>query len=164
MCSLECYFGVYFPRCCATGEINTIITLSWAHKQFATRVHTLFYIYAIFCHMGPWYMQYSIIWDHDICNIISYGTMIYMQHSIIWDNDICNILSCGTMIYAIFCHMGPWYVQCSIIWGHDIRKPSCNLLLQMIHCAAICQVFTLRDKLGKTFPQSFHKTVINQGK
>ena len=40
--SLECYFGVYFPRCCATREINTKITLSWAHKQFATRVHTLF--------------------------------------------------------------------------------------------------------------------------
>ena len=41
--SNECYFGVYFPRCCATREINTKITLSWAHKQFATRVHTLFY-------------------------------------------------------------------------------------------------------------------------
>ena len=45
MRSLECYFGVYFLRCCATREINTKITLSWTHKQFATRVHTLFYIY-----------------------------------------------------------------------------------------------------------------------
>ena len=44
MRSLECYFGLYFPRCCTTREINTKITLSWAHKQFATRVHTLFYI------------------------------------------------------------------------------------------------------------------------
>ena len=44
MRSLECYFGVYFPRCCATREINIKITLSWAHKQFATRVHTLFYM------------------------------------------------------------------------------------------------------------------------
>ena len=44
MHSLECYFGVYFPRCCATREINTKITLLWAHKQFATRVHTLFYM------------------------------------------------------------------------------------------------------------------------
>ena len=44
MRSLECYFGVYFPSCCATREINTKITLSWAHKQFATRVHTLFSI------------------------------------------------------------------------------------------------------------------------
>ena len=43
--ALECYFGVYFPRCCATREINTKITLSWAHKKFPTRVHTLFYIY-----------------------------------------------------------------------------------------------------------------------
>ena len=44
MRSLECYLGIYFPRCCATLEINTKITLSSAHKQFATRVHTLFYI------------------------------------------------------------------------------------------------------------------------
>ena len=45
MRSLECYFGVCFPRCLATREINTKITLSWAHKQFATRIHTLFYMY-----------------------------------------------------------------------------------------------------------------------
>ena len=31
-------FWCYFPRCCATREINTKITLSWVHKQFATRV------------------------------------------------------------------------------------------------------------------------------
>ena len=43
MRSLECYFGVYFPSCAATREINTKITLEWAYKQFATRVHTLFY-------------------------------------------------------------------------------------------------------------------------
>ena len=39
MRSREGYFGVYFPSC----EINTKITLEWAHKQFVTRVHTLFY-------------------------------------------------------------------------------------------------------------------------
>ena len=39
---LECYFGVYFPRCCATREKNTKITLAWAHKQFTTQVHTLY--------------------------------------------------------------------------------------------------------------------------
>ena len=42
--SLECYFGIFFPRCFATREINTKITLSWALKQFVTRVHTLFSI------------------------------------------------------------------------------------------------------------------------
>ena len=56
MRSLECYFGVYFPRCCATREINTKITLLWAHKQFATRVHTLY----IFMYM------ISVIW----CQIV----------------------------------------------------------------------------------------------
>ena len=42
MHSLECYVGAFFPRCCTTREINTKITLSWAYKQFVTRVHTLF--------------------------------------------------------------------------------------------------------------------------
>ena len=42
--SLECYFWIYFPRCFATREINTKITLSWPLKQFVTRVHTLFSI------------------------------------------------------------------------------------------------------------------------
>ena len=37
------YFGVYFPSCEATREINTKITLEWAQKRFVTRVHTLFY-------------------------------------------------------------------------------------------------------------------------
>ena len=37
------YFGVYFPSCEATGEMNTKITPEWAQKQFVTRVHTLFY-------------------------------------------------------------------------------------------------------------------------
>ena len=37
----KCYFGVEFPRCFTTREINTTITLSWALKQFVTQVHTL---------------------------------------------------------------------------------------------------------------------------
>ena len=40
--SLECYFGVHFPCCFATQEINTKTTLSWALKQFVTRAHTSF--------------------------------------------------------------------------------------------------------------------------
>ena len=46
MPSLGCYFGVYFPRRFASRKINTKITLSWTHEQFATRVHSLFYIQA----------------------------------------------------------------------------------------------------------------------
>ena len=45
MRSLECYFGIYFHRCCATREMNTKTTLSWAHKPFATGVHKLFSLY-----------------------------------------------------------------------------------------------------------------------
>ena len=44
MRSWEGYFDVYFPSCAATREINTKITLEWAHKQFVTRVHTLIYL------------------------------------------------------------------------------------------------------------------------
>ena len=43
MRSREGYVGVYFPSCTATREINTKITLGWAHKQFVTRVHILSY-------------------------------------------------------------------------------------------------------------------------
>ena len=41
--SREGYFGVYFPSCEATREINIQITLEWAQKRFVTRVHALFY-------------------------------------------------------------------------------------------------------------------------
>ena len=41
--SREGYFGVYFPSCEATREINTKITLEWVQKRFVTRVYTLFY-------------------------------------------------------------------------------------------------------------------------
>ena len=43
--ALECYFGIYFPRCFATREVNTKITLSWALERFVTRVQTLFSMY-----------------------------------------------------------------------------------------------------------------------
>ena len=36
-------FGVYLPSCIATREIKTKMTFEWAHQQFVTRVHTLFY-------------------------------------------------------------------------------------------------------------------------
>ena len=44
--SLECQFGIYFPRCFATRKLITKIILSWALKQFVTRVHTLFSIWS----------------------------------------------------------------------------------------------------------------------
>ena len=41
---LEFYFGIFFPRCFVTREINNKITLSWALNRFVTRLHTLFSI------------------------------------------------------------------------------------------------------------------------
>ena len=43
MRSLEGYFGVYFEICAAARAMNTKITLKCAHKEFVTRVHTIFY-------------------------------------------------------------------------------------------------------------------------
>ena len=41
----ELYFGVLYPRCYTTREINTKIILWWAHKQSGTPAHTLFSMY-----------------------------------------------------------------------------------------------------------------------
>ena len=48
-------FGVYFPRCFTTQEINTKINLSWALKQFVTRVHTLFTLSSVI--LPTWYAR-----------------------------------------------------------------------------------------------------------
>ena len=37
------HFGVYFPSWEVYREVNTNISLGWAHKQFITTIHTLFY-------------------------------------------------------------------------------------------------------------------------
>ena len=69
--SLECYFCVYFPRCFATREINTKITLSWAPKQFVTRVHTLFSI------SWPNHKQWLILHTFDFM-MITKSSQIYV--------------------------------------------------------------------------------------
>ena len=47
MRSLECYFGVYFPRCCATREINTKIALSWPTAKTVRHASTYIILYVI---------------------------------------------------------------------------------------------------------------------
>ena len=61
--SLECYFGVYSPRCCTTRKMNTKITPSWAHKQFATPVHKLFSMSALLseCIIATWHGMLSVL-------------------------------------------------------------------------------------------------------
>ena len=60
--SREGYFGVYFPSCEATREINIKITLVWVQKQLDTRIHTLFY----FLHdiNNPYMMIKTTIFTH----------------------------------------------------------------------------------------------------
>ena len=52
-CAHSSVILVFVPRCFGTREINTKITISWALKQFVTRVHTLFSIYVM---MSSWLM------------------------------------------------------------------------------------------------------------
>ena len=55
----EGYFGVYFPSCEATREINIKIALEWAHKEFITRVETLFH-FTLWCHKYiTWHINYG---------------------------------------------------------------------------------------------------------
>ena len=67
----------------ATQEINTKITLSWALKQFVTRVHTLFSINASFTAdtfdgVG-FYKTHSInIYLHESNTSLSFDVYIYM--------------------------------------------------------------------------------------
>ena len=41
--SREGYYGIYFPSCEATREINIKITLEWAQKRFVKRDYEIFY-------------------------------------------------------------------------------------------------------------------------
>ena len=79
MCSWEGYFGVYFPPCAAKREINTKITLEWAHKQFVTRVHTLFY----FLHdiMNPKMTLKTRILTHHPPVSLARFTLCWWRHS-----------------------------------------------------------------------------------
>ena len=43
--SLECYFGVYYPRCFTTREINAKITLSWALKTRHSSTYIILYVF-----------------------------------------------------------------------------------------------------------------------
>ena len=73
--TLERYFGVYFPRCCATRELNPKITLSITHKQVATRVHTLFYIF----------MRRTRLLEGSLLSPLIYGaTLKHMGKYIMW--------------------------------------------------------------------------------
>ena len=91
LCSLECYFGVYFPSCEAMREISTKMTLSWAQKQFGSQVHTLFSIYAhkrcfIVC---PWR------WDIKGVSVVQNPTFIlYFTLSY-----ILYVISCYLLCY-----------------------------------------------------------------
>ena len=79
MRSREGYFGVYFPSCAATREINTKITLEWACKQFVTRVHTLLY----FLHdiTNTWTTIKTKIFTHRPRGSLAQSTFCWWRHN-----------------------------------------------------------------------------------
>ena len=79
MYSREGYFGVYFPSCAATREINTIITLEWVHKQFVTRVHTSFnFLHDI---TNPLNDAKTKIFTHNPCVSLACITLCWWRHN-----------------------------------------------------------------------------------
>ena len=95
LCSLMCYFGVYFPRCFTSREINTKITFSWALKQFVIHVYTSFSIrldrvnslrlrYAIWCHFT--HQHQTITWTN--VEFLSVGPSGIYLRTFSWDLDI----------------------------------------------------------------------------
>ena len=81
MCSLECYFAVYFPGC--SGEHT--------HKQYPTPVHILFSIWAVwvFLTVFSYPMQLGCKWGlvpkktQTVIKLIIYG-----DHIIISSNNV----------------------------------------------------------------------------
>ena len=80
----EWYFGVYFRSC------------EWAHKQFVTRVHTLFY----FLHdiMNPFMTIKPTIFTHRPCVSLAQFSVCWWRHNQFlmmsqW-SDNCDMITC----------------------------------------------------------------------
>ena len=78
MCSRDGYFGVYFLSRATSREINTKITLDWAHKQFITKVHALFYYY-LHDITYPKIMLKTRIFTHHPCVSLTRLTLMMSQ-------------------------------------------------------------------------------------
>ena len=95
MCSLECYFGIHFPRYCTTREINTKITFSWAHKQFG---HASTYIIQyIYIHI----YIYIYYWVSKIKKQSHRWNKLQQQHLQIEKSNINSLISQHTASIAV---------------------------------------------------------------
>ena len=85
--SLKYHVGVYSPRYFATRDINTRLTLSWALKQFVTRVHTLFSMCSYDCssvsevnlHHISHIDRYQAMTKHKSINVHIYWDILYWR-------------------------------------------------------------------------------------
>ena len=69
-------FGVYFSRYLTTREVNIEITLSRAHKQFATWVHTIFYMSVTGRCQNIWWHSFAMP-----CDLLAVWA-VFQMHSI----------------------------------------------------------------------------------
>ena len=65
--------------CAATMEINTKITLEWAHKQFVTRGHTLFYYLHVIT--IPWITTKATIFTYRSSVSLAWFTFRWWRHN-----------------------------------------------------------------------------------
>ena len=95
--SFECYyFDVYFPHCFATREINTKIILSWALKQFVTRVHKLFSIYTIVAGTVWTCTSSKLLYRFPLIYVVAFVScqevMVYVEPQGIWILHSVNVI------------------------------------------------------------------------
>ena len=139
---LKCYFGIYFPRCCETREINNKITLSWAHKQFTTWPGTL-------SSLRKW------LWSSSI-----YGTDVKIHK---YKFACClNLVILGNNVCA--CHVSIYHsvlkTKCCKSRSHCL---TCHCPSKLIHNKAVSDIIIWR--IGEstyriTFTGSFHQSLI----
>ena len=126
MHSQEDFFGVYFPSCFATRQINSKITIKWAHKQFVTTVHSLFYSCMTWWKNKLWSKrQFSHIyfkWCH-LClakkNIWSECVLVMMSQLIVQHWWWCHnwLGSCDTLIWKLIYNLNIWYKMLNTLLG-----------------------------------------------
>ena len=124
--SLKCYFCAYFPRCFAIREMNTKITLTWAPKQFVTRVHTLFSMYFI-----EWKCV-SFLSTTSVATGVNDNTSVLVQ--------IIDCISRGDKLFhtLIMVTGTDRYLRHSTLTSCYHIESTCSLLRTKFHASKLC--------------------------
>ena len=141
---LECYFGVYFPHCLATREMNTKITLLWALKLQYIH-YSLFPCLALFCSPCP----SDIIQGPYVDHINLYHNIGHKDRDTIIVFYCMSIIIIEEMSYWLVLHVHIWVV----VWGYPSHQQHRWLYCGCVRewCWEIYSTSWLDiDKLGST--------------